>query len=178
MERLVDKALSLGAYKAAIINAKDIPTDAAFRAMCESNACGKFGKNYQCPPHVGEIENLMNVVHSFDKMMVYQTVTALEDSYDIEGMLEAGNKHNQLAQALFDYAQTNYPSKRFLHLGAGGCRVCAKCGILTDEPCRFPERAIGSLEAYGINVSKLAEVADMKYINGKDTVTYFGAILF
>ena len=34
------------------------------------------------------------------------------------------------------------------------------------------------LEAYGINVSKLAEVAGMNYINGKDTVTYFGAILF
>ena len=35
-----------------------------------------------------------------------------------------------------------------------------------------------SLEAYGIHVSKMAEAAGMKYINGQDTVTYFGAVLF
>ena len=35
-----------------------------------------------------------------------------------------------------------------------------------------------SLEAYGIHVSKLAETAGMKYINGQNTVTYFGAVLF
>ena len=29
-----------------------------------------------------------------------------------------------------------------------------------------------------MNVSRLAELAGMKYINGQDTVTYFGAVLF
>ena len=41
-----------------------------------------------------------------------------------------------------------------------------------------PEEAVASLETYGGNVSKLAPAAGMKYINGKDTVTYFGAVLF
>ena len=45
-------------------------------------------------------------------------------------------------------------------------------------PCRFPEKAIPSLEAYGINVSRLASAAEMKYINGQNTVTYFGMVLF
>jgi hypothetical protein len=35
-----------------------------------------------------------------------------------------------------------------------------------------------SLEAYGVNVSALASAAGMKYINGQNTVTYFGAVLF
>jgi hypothetical protein len=35
-----------------------------------------------------------------------------------------------------------------------------------------------SLEAYGINVSELAKAAGMNYINGQNTVTYFGAVLF
>ena len=34
------------------------------------------------------------------------------------------------------------------------------------------------LEAYGINVSRMAQTAGMKYINGTNTVTYFGAVLF
>ena len=37
---------------------------------------------------------------------------------------------------------------------------------------------MASLEAYGIHVSKLAKAADMKYINGQNTVTYFGGVLF
>ncbi|MBM3710008.1 MAG: DUF2284 domain-containing protein, partial [Actinobacteria bacterium] len=35
-----------------------------------------------------------------------------------------------------------------------------------------------SLEAYCMNVSTLAELCNMKYINGQNTVTYFGAFLF
>ena len=67
---------------------------------------------------------------------------------------------------------------RVLHLGAGGCGVCKSCAKRTDEPCRFPELAMPSLEAYGVNVSKLASAAGMKYINGQNTVTYFGMVLF
>ena len=40
------------------------------------------------------------------------------------------------------------------------------------------EQAMPSLEAYGVNVSQLAKTAEMKYVNGQDTVTYFGAVLF
>lgn len=36
---------------------------------------------------------------------------------------------------------------------------------------------MSSFEAYGINVSALAPKAGMKYINGPDTVTFFGGVL-
>ena len=67
---------------------------------------------------------------------------------------------------------------KVLHLGAGGCGVCESCAKKTNEPCRFPEKAMPSLEAYGINVSELAKASGMNYINGQNTVTYFGAVLF
>jgi predicted metal-binding protein len=67
---------------------------------------------------------------------------------------------------------------KVLHLGAGGCGVCEVCAKRTGEPCRFPEKAMPSLEAYCINVSELARAAGMKYVNGQNTVTYFGAVLF
>nr|WP_305142352.1 DUF2284 domain-containing protein [uncultured Acetatifactor sp.] len=50
-------------------------------------------------------------------------------------------------------------------------------GWRTIHPCRFPDMAISSLEAHGINVSRLAAECGMKYINGQNTVTYFGAVL-
>lgn len=43
---------------------------------------------------------------------------------------------------------------------------------------RFPDRAMSSLEAYGVNVSELAVQCGMRYINGENTVTYFGAVFF
>ena len=176
-DTLIAVPLSLGAYKAGVIEAKEISLDRAFRDMCASNACGVYGKCWMCPPDVGDIEVLMQEVGQYDYALVYQTVTELEDSYDFEGMIEAKKKSYPLAQGLrktFDDPQF----AKVLHLGAGGCGVCKVCAKRTNEPCRFPEKAMPSLEAYGINVSALAKSAGMKYINGQDTVTYFGAVLF
>ena len=174
---LTDALISLGAYKATIIEASEIETDLRFRAMCESNACGMYGKCYMCPPDVGEIETLMKEVEKYDYALVYQTVTELEDSFDFEGMVAAKKRTYPLAQSLRKvFADAGI--SRVLHLGAGGCGVCTTCAKQTGDPCRFPEKALPSLEAYGVNVSMLAKAAEMKYINGQDTVTYFGAVLF
>ena len=46
-----------------------------------------------------------------------------------------------------------------------------------DAPCRYPESMFHSLEGYGFDVHLLAEAAGIKYNNGPNTVTYFGAVL-
>ena len=176
-DKLIDGALDLGARKAAVIDTEKIELDRIFRDMCASNACGHYGKCYMCPPDVGDIDELMDRVRGFDYALVYQTVSELEDSFDYEGMIEAKQSFYPLSQKLrrvFADAGIN----NALHLSAGGCGVCKVCAKQTDEPCRHPELAMGSLEAYGFNVSRLAAAAGMKYINGQNTVTYFGAVLF
>lgn len=187
-ERLKEKALALGAYRAEIVSVADIALDAYFRKMCESNACGNYGRSYMCPPDIGNIETLMERFQTYELALVYQTVAKLEDSFDFEGMMEAGEQHNRLAQKLWDYtdelqdggaddARSEVSAREFLHLGAGGCRLCSVCGKKINAPCAHPDRAMGSLEAYGVNVSELAKLAGMGYINGQNTVTYFGCVL-
>lgn len=176
-ERITGTALSLGAFRAAVIPVTDVETDASFRDLCASNVCGNYGRNWMCPPDAGDIHDLIAALRTYSYVLVYQTVSELEDSYDFEGMMEAGIAHNQLMILLRDQLNAeNLP--RVLHLGAGGCRMCEVCAKRTGEPCRHPDLAVASLETYGVNVSKLAPTAGMKYINGKDTVTYFGAVLF
>ncbi len=176
-ETLSASALKLGAYKADIIDAKDISCDRSFRDLCASNACGLYGKCWMCPPHVGEIEPLMGELERYDHALVYQTVARLEDSFDFEGMMEAKKRTYPIALKLRKvFADMGISTA--LHLGAGGCGVCETCAKRTDEPCRAPALAMPSLEAYGVDVSKLASAAGMRYINGQDTVTYFGAVLF
>ena len=176
-DTLTEKAIELGAHKASVISAGEITLDRAFRDMCASNACGVYGKCYMCPPDVGDIDELMAEVANYDYALVYQTVSELEDSFDFEGMVEAKKRTYPLAQSMREIFK-NCGIKKVLHLGAGGCGVCKSCAKQTGEPCRFPEKAMPSLEAYGFNVSALAKSAGMKYINGQNTVTYFGAVLF
>ena len=171
------KTLQLGAFRAKVIGASAVETDASFRTLCESNACGLYGKCWTCPPDIGQIDVLMAQLRTYSHVLVYQTVGQLEDSFDFENMIRAGNAHNILAQSLRSVFKES-GIQTVLHLGAGGCRVCGVCAKRTGEPCRHPDLAMSSLEAYGINVSRLAPAADMKYINGNNTVTYFGAVFF
>ena len=167
----------LGALNAAVVPVSDVRFDPVFRDMCSSNACGKYGRCWTCPPDIGPIDQLIAQAKSFSHILVYQTVGILEDSFDFEGMQEAGNKHNGLAQKVLQWSKAQ-PFARSLPLGAGGCRVCPVCARETNEPCRHPELAMSSLESYGIAVSELAKTCGMKYINGTDTVTYFGCLFF
>lgn len=174
---LIQDVLSCGAYKAAVIDVPQVRFDRSFRAMCESNACGNYNQCWMCPPNAGDIDELIREGQSYDWILVYQTVGQLEDSYDFEGMMEAAHRHNLLARKLTKRFES-LPFPRKLHLGAGGCHMCQVCAKRTNEPCRHPELAMPSLEVYGINVSELAKASGMRYINGQDTVTYFGALLF
>lgn len=176
-QKLCAAALALGAYKAADIAVADIPFDRSFRSLCESNACGNYGKSWMCAPDVGDIDDLIAYGKSFDRALVFQTVGELEDSYDFEGMMAAGQHMNDLSQAIAVEFKP-LPFSKWLLLGAGGCRVCPVCAKRTDEPCRFPDQAMASLETYGIAVSQLAELCGMNYINGQNTVTYFGAFFY
>ena len=174
---LLSVPIDNGAFKTNIIETKDIVLDRVFRDICATNACGMYGNCYMCPPDVGNIDELMAQVANYDYALVYQTVTELEDSFDFEGMIEAKKKSYPLAQS-FRKVFADMSITKTLHLSAGGCGVCETCAKRMNEPCLFPEKAMPSLEAYGVNVSELAKAAGMKYINGQDTVTYFGAVLF
>lgn len=176
-QTLVQTALQKGAENAAVISVGDIPFRREFRAACEQNTCGKFGRCWMCPPDVGDIDAMIEQAAAYRHALVYQTIGKLEDSFDIEGMEEAAFAHNALAQTLTD-AVRPLLGKDMLRLGAGACHVCERCTRMDNEPCRHPDQALASLESYGIAVSELAALCKLKYINGTNTVTYFGAFLY
>ena len=176
-QEMVDRILQMGAQHAAVVPMEEVRFELSFRDMCASNACGMYGKSWMCPPYVGEAEELIARAKGYQYILVYQTIGELEDSYDFEGMMEAGQKMNDLTQRVRDELKDEIGADSLL-LGAGGCRLCPVCAKREDKPCRFPDKALASLEAYCISVSELAASGGMKYINGQNTVTYFGAVLF
>ena len=176
-QNLIDAALAAGAAKATVIDGSQIVVSEEFRGICQSNQCGSYGRCWMCPPHIGPIEQLMEQVRSYPRALLYQTIREIEDSYDIEGMFEAGAVHARVSQKLQREAGSLLGNP-FLHLTCGGCHLCQTCAKRSDEPCRFPDQALPSLEGYGVDVYQTTKHTPLKYINGQNTVTYFGMVLF
>lgn len=164
-----------GVSNCARISQEQIVYDPVFREICAKNSCGLYGKCWMCPPDVGDIHALIEEAKSYPFAVLYQTITAIEDSFDYEGMTEAARKHNANAREINRALGGGLP---YLNLTSGGCHFCETCLKQFDRPCPFPDEAMASLEAYGMDVYNTAKNAGLKYINGQNTVTYFGMVLF
>lgn len=176
-EALTKAALHAGAAKAAVIGRERIVLSRSFRDICEQNGCGNYGRCYMCPPDVGDIETLMERVRRFPRGLLYQSIVLLEDSFDIEGMTQGARDHAQLSQRV-DAAVAPLLCGERLHLTCGGCRLCERCAKQDGLPCRYPDCALPSLESCGIDVYNTVRDTDLHYINGQNTVTFFGLVLF
>lgn len=176
-DNLIPLAIEAGAVKAAIISNEDIVLSSEFRNICSQNTCGCFNRCWMCPPFIGEINSLMEKIRQYPQGLIYQTISEIEDSFDIEGMLEAGKRHIRASHRIQEALLKHLPQD-YLHLSKGGCGLCKRCAKLDDLPCRFPEKAMASLEGYGIDVYQTSLNTNLKYSNGQNTVTYFGLILF
>ncbi len=157
------------------ISPSEIVFGQEIRDICQSNGCGNFGRTWACPPHHGSVDECREKCLSYAHALVFSTVYPLEDSFDYEGMFAAGRDFKRVCDSLYELIRPNLP--RFLLLSNEGCGRCAQC-TCPDEPCRFPEKLFPSVEGFGIYVNQLAESAGIKYINGANTVTYFGMLLY
>ena len=106
--------------------------------------------------------------------ILVQTCGDIEDGFDFEAMMEIEADHkdhvNQMYQALRE------AGTQVLALGAGCCTVCAKC-TYPDEPCRFPEKMISSMEAYGMVVLEVCRANGLQYYYGADKMAYTSCFL-
>ena len=144
------------------------------RDMCAANRCGRYGKSWSCPPACGTLEDFEEIVRNHSLCLVVETVSNLDDEFDIEGMLAAEQAHKRdLAAFARTLAKENI---EHAILGAGSCTICAQCAY-PDAPCRFPERRFVSLEAAGIVASEACEAAGLAYYHGPRTIAYISCVL-
>jgi len=142
---------------------------------CKSNVCGFYNKSWTCPPACESMEEQRQKILSFENVFVFTTKHDLEDSFDYEGMTRGMKLHSLLT---LDFKKRSGGAPVY---GAGSCPVCdsdgnASCAF--PNPCPFPEKKIGSIEAAGINATELSRAAGIAYNNGPNTVTYFSMALF
>lgn len=164
-----------GIFQYKLIETNEIPFSQAVVDMCKANRCGKYGTCWTCPPGVGNLNELESKIKSYKNACVFTCQYDLEDSFDFEGMIDGQKNAKKVLLRITESLRAD--GEKFMALGCEGCGLCEKC-TYPDAPCRFPEKAVASVEACGINVVELARKAGINYNNGANTVTYFCIILF
>lgn len=157
-----------------ILPTERIPFSEEVRRYCQNGGCGHYGRSWACPPAVGEEEVCRARCLSYDRILVFNAVYPLEDSFDFEGMKRGMLAFKEVCDRVYERAREKLPD--FLLLSNEGCFRCPEC-TFPDRPCRIPDKLFPSIEGYGIWVSELAARAGLTYCRPQ-TVTYFGGLLF
>lgn len=172
---LLSIILGCGFSEAGPLNPADLRYYPEVRKMCEDNVCRGYGASWACPPAVGTLDECKSRISHFGRMILFSKKYELEDSFDFEGMQHGMRDFKKTLDVL--NAQLKTLQSETLLLGNEGCGRCRKC-TYPDQPCRFPDLLIHSIEGYGFIVSELANAAGVRYNNGANTVTFFGAVLW
>ena len=108
--------------------------------------------------------------------MSYRELELLPDgTFDYEGIQDAQERHKAAFAALARQARCLWPD--CLPLTAGSCTLCHKC-TWPDRPCRFPQKRLSSMEAYGLLVSDVCLRSGLAYNYGPDTISFTSCVLF
>ena len=144
------------------------------RDMCAVNTCGQYGKRWSCPPGCGSLEECTAELKGYTHGILVQTYGDIEDGFDFEAMMEIESDHKDHFSDMRDALRE--ADADILALGAGCCTVCAKC-TYPDAPCRFPEKQISSMEAYGMVVLEVCKANGLTYYYGSDKMAYTSCFL-
>ena len=144
------------------------------RDMCAGNACGQYGKRWSCPPGCGSLEECAAQIKDCTQGILVQTIGELEDEFDGEAMMETEALHKEHFQEMLSSLREK--TGHVLPLGAGCCTRCRAC-TYPDGPCRFPEEAVSSMEAYGMLVLQVCRDNGLTYYYGPDKIAYTGCFL-
>ena len=103
-----------------------------------------------------------------------QTCGEIEDGFDFEAMMEIEQEHKEHFSEMHDALLEK--GIQILALGAGCCTICPKC-TYPDAPCRFPEKAVASMEAFGMVVLEVCKANGLQYYYGADKMAYTSCFL-
>lgn len=144
------------------------------RDMCAANSCGQYGKRWGCPPGCGTLEECAHRLKEYTWGILVQTCGEIEDGFDFDTMVETEANHK--ARFIKMYEVLRMQKEKVLAIGAGCCTQCASC-TYPEQPCRFPDRLVSSMEAYGMLVLDVCKSNGLQYYYGSDRIAYTSCFL-
>ena len=175
MKELAELAQRNGFSHFAPLNMHALTPLEAVREMCAADRCGCFGQNWACPPGCGSLEHVSKRLSACKSGVLVQTTGTLADEFDYDGITALMGQHRRRFTDFARQVRLLYPD--CLPLSAGPCLICHRC-TYPHRPCRFPNKRISSMEAYGLLVSDVCIRSGLQYNYGPNTLTYTSCVLF
>lgn len=144
------------------------------RDMCAANSCGQYDKRWSCPPGCGSLEECTERLKGYTQGILVQTCGEIEDGFDFEAMIEIEADHREHFTEMHKKLREQVGS--VLAIGAGCCTICPEC-TYPKAPCRFPEKMVSSMEAYGMVVLEVCKANGLQYYYGSDKMAYTSCFL-
>ncbi|MCL2390976.1 MAG: DUF2284 domain-containing protein [Oscillospiraceae bacterium] len=173
-EKLAEKAKECGFNHFAPLDVSTLEFMQSIRDMCNADQCENYNKSWSCPPACASLSEMRSRVERYSGGILVQTVGDLEDSYDWEGIMEAGAAQKEKFAKLWAALSNEYDD--VLAMGTGMCKLCEACSY-PDAPCRFPDRMEVSMEACGLFVSKVCTDNGLSYNYGPNKIAFTSCFL-
>lgn len=169
ISKIIEKAKAYNFDEVAFLDVSTIKLMDEVRNMCENNKCNKYNTNWSCPPGCGTLEEGRKKLGNYSKGIIVQTIGEIEDNLDFEAMMEIEDRHKRNFYEFYKVIKDKYENS--LAFGSGCCNICSDC-TYPNEPCRFPQKNISSMEAYGMLVSDICKLNNIKYYYGSDKIAF------
>lgn len=173
-KKIEELALFCGFSHMGKLDANTINVRQEVRDACAENKCHAYGKNWSCPPACGDLKECEAIIRKYKNGLILQTKGELEDSFDFEEMMNLEKSHKRAITKFISEITQIHPDA--FVLGAGTCTTCKEC-TYPDEPCRFPEKRVSSMEAFGMVITDVCQANNIPYYYGEGTLTYVGCVL-
>jgi len=167
LELYKNKALELGASRAIIVKADEIPVDERVILKCQVPRCFGYGVSANCPPNTLKPEELRAHLKKYKWAIFFvkdiPSETIVRDKATIKERVAA---YENIFKIVTDIESMAFYDGHYLAFGfgAGSCRhtFCGlqeDCQAMKGKKCRFSLRARPSMEAVGIDVFKMVGLA-------------------
>ncbi len=120
--------------------------------------CKNFNLKYSCPPHSPSFDK-----YSRNKSFIVVNAVKI-NTWEQKRIYNAIRMANVISKSIqkkaFDFIHSKFQAELSLSiLENGSCRLCKKCKLQDNLPCKHPEKMHPSLEATGIDVNDLVKKA-------------------
>jgi predicted metal-binding protein len=161
------KALELGASKAAVIKAGDIPVDERVTLKCQIPRCFGYGVGAHCPPNTLKPAELREHLKKYSWAVFFikdvPSEVIVREKATIKERVAA---YQHLCRTVNEIEAMAFYDGHYLAVGfaAGSCRhtFCSQdetCQAMEGKRCRFALRSRPSMEAVGIDVYRMVATA-------------------
>ncbi len=167
LARYVEKALELGASRAMVVQAGEVPVDERVTLKCQIPRCFGYGAGANCPPNTLKPAELREILKKYSKAVFFTKDIPSEVIVRKKETIKERVEAYQLAfKIVTEVESMAFYDGHYLAFGfaAGSCRhtFCGQqkdCQAMKGDKCRFSLISRPSMEAVGIDVYKMVALA-------------------